>query len=90
MAVAPAFLGLGGAATLVWAYGLAALSRRRLVLPLAVVGTANGIAATTLISAGARQPNATCRRLLSLTGAEVAAFAAMQALALALSEDRVA
>jgi hypothetical protein len=90
VAVAPAVVGLGGAATLLWAYGLAALSRRRLVVPLAVVGTANAIAATTLVAAATRQPRPTGRRLLTATGAEVAAFAATQALALALSENRAA
>jgi len=90
VAVAPALVGLGGAATLLWAGRVAALSRRRLVVPLAAVGTANIIAATTLIVAGARQPSATGRRLLTATGAEAAAFAATLALALALSGNRAA
>ena len=86
VAVAPGLVGLGGAATVLWAGGLAAVSRRRLAGPLAVVGTANLIAATALIATGARQPSAMRRRLLTVTGVEVAAFATTQALALALSE----
>ena len=83
---APRLVGLGGAATVIWAGLVALVHRRRPARPLAVVGTANVVAATALMAAAVRQPGAARRRFLTAAGLEVASFAAFQALALGLSE----
>ena len=86
----PRTIGGAGAFVIVWAGFVGALSRAEVGRSLAVVGTANVIAASALLAAAARQPRPSDRRIVALTGLEVAAFAASQALALGLSDRRVA
>ena len=88
--LAPRTIGIVGAFVVLWAGFVAALSRRRLGRSLAVVGTANVVAAAALTATAMRQRRPSDRRILTVTGLEVAAFAASQALALGLSERRAA
>ncbi len=81
--VAPSLVGTAGVATLVWAGGVAAASRRRRWRgPVAAIAVANVVASTALAAGAVHEERGSGRVLLAVVSAQVASFAAVQTWAL--------